>query len=396
MATNSKSKASEKPASKSKMKEDAPVSTSNLPFALQRLEKLLGGASNAVVTISALESKSLVSIQSQGGVAEVQLPPLHGLTESWDFPFPTLSNAVHNRPNAEISFKSGELHIKDRRYNATLQGSETKALLRVEKPTDPPCSVKMTSEIWAALAEMTTKVKVSKSLAAMPDITIHYAFSKKRAVAVAFDRFQMAAFALPNTFGVEFALTLPLSRAESLFKNGVGTSSLLASDALVYAKAGNISFSTSLPSVEDTTGVPVGAVLEQIKKLREAKFSKQVFLPKVEIQRFLDNSKAISNANALLQVEVGEGSSKLTLSSEGNKVSATIPSKAKRSFSFKLDIGYVNTIVSKSADDVQMEIDDGTLVFRTEQLIYASVLSVDDEAENEETSKKKSKKKEED
>jgi hypothetical protein len=67
-----------------------------------------------------------------------------------------------------------------------------------------------------------------------------------------------------------------------------------------------------------------------------------------------------------------------------------VPSKSKKKFRFKLDIGYVQTIVAKAGDSIQLEIDDSALVFRTEELIYASVLSVDDDDEAK-ASKRKSK-----
>lgn len=373
-----------------KVKDEAPLPVGTIPFSMQRLEKLLGGASSSVVTISPLKGKTLMTVQSQGSTAESVLSaPLPGLTAAWDFQYAALSAAILNRDNAEFTCTDGQLVIKDKRYNATLQGVESPNTVRVEKPSQPTCDIEVNPEVWSLLEAMTSKVKISKSLAALPDITVHYLFTKKTALAVSFDRFQMAAYFLPNSSGLTFSLTLPLSRAESVFK-GNGVTSLLASKELLYVKAGSVSSSSSLPSVEDTTGVPVEAVLGRVKILRDAKFPKSVTLPKEDIQKFLNNSKAISNSNALLKIEVSESKSKLDLSADGNHVTATLPSKSKKNFSFKLDIAYVNTIVSKSAEEIQFEIDDSTLVYRNDSLIYASVLSVDEESEQP-ASKKKSK-----
>lgn len=386
MATKSKEKSA---TSKSRVK-DEPTPAGNLPFALQRLDKLLGGASNSIVTLTDIEGKTLVSVQSSNGVAEVPLDaPIAGLDASWDFPFQTLSAALQGKTNAKLACTAGQLSIKDKSYLANLQGSESKAMLRVEKPSEPTASITVSSDIWAMLSEMTGKVKVSKSLAAMPDITVHYLFTEKTALAVAFDRFQLAAYFVPNNFGVTFSLTLPLPKAEALFKNNSGVTKLLASDALLYVKAGSLSFSTSLPSVEDTTGVSVDAVLPRVKAVRQTNPAKAVVIPKSSIQQFLENARAVSGANALLTVEVADSSSKLTLAADGNKVSSIVPSKSKKPFQFKLDIGYVNTIVAKAAENVQLEIDDSVLLFRTDTLVYASMLSVDDNADDEAPAKKK-------
>lgn len=367
--------------SKNKGKEDAPVNAGTIPFALQRLDRLLGGAAAGNVTITPLKSKTLLSIQSQGAVAEASLSaPVQGLETSWDFPFVQLSAALQNHNTAEFNFDNGQLNIKDKRYSATLQGSENAAVLRVEKPESPTCDIEVTPEIWSLLETMTAKIKISKSLASMPDITVHYLFSKKTAMAVAYDRFQMAAYFAPNTTGTTFSLTLPLAKAESVFKNSVGVTAMQATDALLYVKATGISFSTSLPSVEDTTGVPVEAVIGRVKSLRETNFKNTVLLPKAGILQFLSNSKAIANANALLKITVSsEGTANLELSSEGNKVNTTLKCKSTKNFKLKLDISYVNTIVSKASDSVQLETDGNTLIFREDNLLYASVLSVDDE-----------------
>lgn len=377
--------------SKSKTKEDAPIVMGTIPTAILRLEKMLGGAAGSnMISFAPLKEKVLLSLQGNGSIAEAVLSkPIPGLDSSWDFPLASLSAALQKRDSAQIKFSGGQMDITDKRYSTSLQGTETAKPLRVEKPAEGSTVIEVTPELWTTLEEMTGKVRISKSLAAMPDITIHFLFTKKLGLAVAFDRFQMAAFAVPNTFKQEFALTLPLAKAESLFKNNIGITVLAASESSLYTKAGTLSYSSSLPSVEDTTGVPTEAVVERVKALRSAKFPRNVVLPLEELKRFLANAKAISNANALLKFEIGETSTKLTLSAEGNKVSATVPSKAKKAFSFKLDIGYVNTIVAKSGEDVHLEVDDSALVFRTDELIYASVLSVDEESEQ--TSKKRSK-----
>jgi hypothetical protein len=343
-----------------------------------------------MVTLSPFKEKTLVTIQAQGAVAEAVIPKsLEGHEAAWDFQFAALAAAVTKRDAAKFSFNGGQLDIKENNYKVALQGVEANKVLRVEKPAEPTCSIEVDSELWVTLESMTSKVKIGKSLAALPDITVHYLFTKKLAMAVAFDRFQMAAYALPNTFGKTFELTLPLAKAESLFKTP-GVNLLAANEALVYIKAGTIAHSSSLPSVEDTTGVPTDSVVVRVKALRSAEFPKQVKLPTEELKKFLVNARAVSAANALLLVEVGDGSSRLTLSSDGNKVSAVVPSKSKKKFRFKLDIGYVQTIVSKAGDSIQLEIDDSALVFRTEELIYASVLSVDDD-DDAKASKRKSK-----
>lgn len=377
-------------ATKQKGKEDAPVVVGALPSMLQRLEKLLGGgAGNGMVTMSPLKDKTLISFQAQGSVAEATVKAFTGLDAAWDFPYVALSAAVLKRDSAQFTFNGGQLDIKDKRYSSSLQGVESPKLNRVEKPSADYTVIEMDAILWSLLEEMTSKIKIGKSLAAMPDITIHYLFTKKMAMAVAFDRFQMAAYTVANQSGQEFELTFPMGRAESLFKNNIGVTVLASSGSSVFVKAGNTSFSCSLPSTEDTTGVPTEAVVGRIKSLRQAKFPNNVVLPTEELKKFLDNARAISKANALLKFEIGETSTKLTLSADGNRVSAVISSKAKKPFSFKLDISYVNTIVAKAGDSVQLEVDDSALVFRTDELIYASVLSVDDE--DDKPAKKRSK-----
>ena len=372
-------------------KEDKPVSTNSLPATLKRLERMAPGATAGQVTISGVKQKTLITIQIPGSVAEAFIPQsIEGADSALSFAFTTLSSVLINRDNATFNIKGSELHIKDKAYESKLQGVEATAVQRVEKPTEPTCEIDVTGDLWNTLKDLTSKVKVSRSLSTMPDITVHYLFTKKTALAVAFDRFQMAACMLPNESGTTFSLTLPLTVADNLFKIAAGVSSLIANESLLYVKAGGATFSTALPSVEDTTGVPTEAVIGQVKQLREAKFPKSVTLPKADVQKFIENSRAIGTTNALVKVMVGDGKTKITLSSEGNSVQGTLPSKSKKQFDFKLDIGYMNTIVEKSGDSLQLEVNDSTLVFRTDTLIYASMLSVDDE-ETSSSKKKKSK-----
>ena len=173
---------------KQKGKEDAPVVVGALPSALNRLEKLLG-AGASTVTIAPIKDKTLLSVQSQGAVSEALLPKLlPGLASAWDFPFPTLAAALLKRDSAQFTFSDGQLNIKDKNYTSALQGVEAASVMRVEKPSEPKCSIEMKPELWSMLEEMTGKIKIGKSLAALPDITVHFHFTKKLAMAVAFDR----------------------------------------------------------------------------------------------------------------------------------------------------------------------------------------------------------------
>ncbi len=377
MATKSTKESASK---KSNAVKDAPIAAGTLPFALGRLERLIGGSAASIITVSpGAQGKTLVSAQAQGAVAEVQIPELSGLDKPWSFGFDALQPALLNHNNAKITFSDGEMRIQDKSYNAVLQGQEAATVVRVEKPEEITCDISVTNDLWNALEQMTQKVKIAKSLAAAPDITVHFAFGKKTALVAAFDGHQMASYSIPNEFGTQFSLTLPLPKAEALFKSGSGATHVKANADLMYVKAGNVVYSSALPSTEDL--IPIDVVIGKLKELKDTKFGKKVEIKKTDLQKFLENSRAVSNANALLKFTVTEGQALLKISAEGNSVSAKVAAKAKKAFQFQLDIAYVNTIVGKSDDVITLEMEQNMLAFRTEQLLYVSVLSQDDSSD---------------
>lgn len=372
--------AAAKPAKSNKMKEDAPEPASSLNFLLRRMEALAGTGGFKVVTFSPTKTKTLVSVQAQGITVETTLPGrVDGLEGSWEFQYPTVLQAVAGRTSESLRVSAGTLYIAANkgRYEVSLIGAESSGIGRAERITEPTCEIEVNSAMRILLKEGLAAVHLTKSMSALPDITLHMLFTKKVATLIAFDRSQMSVFSAPNTTGQQFAITLPLPRAESLFKDGLGDATVSIKEGLLTVTSGSFRMSSSLPPAEEAAGVPIERVVERAKMLKDHSLPKKVFLAASDLKAFLENARSLSKTSALLRFEVdgSAGHTRVTITADGNSISAVLDSKAKGKFDFYLDIAYVLAIISKAKEALSLEMDDDSFLFKSEGLTYAAVLS---------------------
>jgi len=349
------------------------------------LERLLG-SSPQYVSLTPLKGKTLVSMHNMGVTAERLLPVvLAGLDSSWNFPFPLLSTALANRKTSTPKVEDGTLILRDpgSSYLAKIVGVEATQVPRVEVPKENFSELHVDSDTALLVRDGLKKVHLNKTLAALPDLTVHISLSKRSATLIAFDRSQMACAILPNNSGQSFEASLPLSRAESLFRDYLGETLIRVSPGLVYSQVDGYKLSISLPAEDDPAGVPLDRVLQKAKELKQADLSTSVVLKRKEFEDFLGNTRVLSKNAHSLSFKISKAASQISLDTDGNKIEATIPCKASKTFHFSMDTGYVASILDKSKGNIQLHIDESTVVLKTEELIYASVLSANKDKSDE-------------
>lgn len=350
----------------------------DLGSTLKRLEKLAGAGGYPVLTISPTKSKALLSATNAGTTVEVSLPSkIEGLSSPWNFPFTTVVTAVSNRKGTTLSFVDSMLLVKNRQFSSKLIGTEASGVPRATPPEASTCEFMLNGDLRVVMVDALAAVTLQKTLSALPDITVHLSFTKKSVSVTAFDKSQMANYHAANTTGQVFELTLPLPRAEALFRGTIGDGEVKSVDGLLFAKSGDYKLSISLPPPEEASGVPIARVLERVAQLRKMQLPREVVFKKDDLLAFLDNAKALSKSSAMLKLEVNSnGKSKVTISADGNSIEATIKSQAKESFGGYLDISYVQAILSKTKEEaVAVTMDDSVFIFRSENLVYSAVLS---------------------
>lgn len=363
------------------MKEE-PDQQSPLVFAMRMLEKMLGGSPQDMF-LTPTKTKTIVSMSNFEATVEAVLPTsIDGLDSPCKFPFKVLMLAIANRKDLEFSVADGTLFVKGgSRYKAQIVGSEASECPRVSMPKEVLSEFTVNSEASLTLKEGLRRAHIEKSLAALPDLTVHLSFKKKAAVVTTFDRSQMAAYHAENTSGEMFEVTLPLRLAESIFKDYLGETTVRVTENAVFTQVNGFKMSSLLPAAEDSNGVPIERVLEKIASLRKADLESSVLLKRSDFLDFLNNAKALSKSSALLKFEIGKSKAKLILEADGNKIEASIPAKADSDFEFLLDIAYVHTIAEKSKDDINLQLDESMMVLKSEDFLYAAVLSTPAEVE---------------
>ena len=376
---------------KATTKEDAPESAKGLGFILKRMEKLAGAAGFSTVVLSPTKTKTLISAQLPGSTIETTLPEkLSGLDSPWSFEYAKMISAVMGRKAENLSIQDGALVIKDARYEAKIIGADTSNVPRVETIETPTCELKVNGEVQSILKDALTAVYLQKTLSAMPDITVHVQFKKKTVQVLTWDKSQMVVYSVPNTTGQVFEFTMPLPKASAIFKDGFGEAIIKFSEGVVYVQDGNYKISSSLPPPEEASGVPLDKVIARASVLRDAKLPKLVSFQRSDVVAFLENAKALSRTSALLKFQVNGSKTKVTISADGSSVSATMSSSSKEQFEFHLDIAYVQALISKSKDDLTIAMDTDSFVFKTDELVYAAVLSTAPGSEKTKKTKKTS------
>lgn len=361
------------------LKDDAPESANTLPALLIRMNQMSGSLGASFVLTPMKGDKTLITATAPGTSSEARLPmAIPGLTEARGFPVQSFLDAVLKRPKLQYKVDDFTLKIKGVRYEAAVIGTEVTGIARPETIENPSVDLKFTADLIAAMKEGLEKVRISKTLDAMPDVTVHFSFRKKGLLIAAFDRSQMAFYKAANETGFVFELTLPLPRAEALLKNMQPESELKANDSLVWVKGLGITFSSALPSEDASHGIPIERVLERAKVLDGTSLARKVTFKKEDLVAFIANTGSIRKSSALLTFAVGaDGVTELELSADGNVVKSKIQSKGKKAFRFLLDINYVNALIAKSEEFIELELDDAMLIYKSDDLIYASMLSAE-------------------
>lgn len=363
-------------ATKKAKEPDQPESATSLNFILKRMERLAGCAGFQTLSFSPMKTKTLLSASLMGSTVETTLPvKMVGLETSWNFEYGNVLTAVVGRKAEDVSMNDGTLKIKASRYAAEIVGSETNNVPRVEVFDDATVSFEVNSEFRSLMKDGLTAVRLQKSMAALPDITLHMSFRKKTVHLVSFDRSQMVSFMAENKTGQVFELTLPLPKAETLFKDGMGDFTFHAKDGVLSVVDGGFKMSTSLPPAEEAAGVPIERVLERAKAVRAQSLPRTVSFTRTDLTAFLDNARVLTKSSALLKFQVAGQKTRATISADGNSISATIASASKESFEFLLDVSYLQAILAKSKADITVEMDDDIFIFKTDRLIYTAVLS---------------------
>jgi hypothetical protein len=387
MATAAKKQAS------NKEPVDAGESSTSLGFIIKRIERMCGAAGFQNITLSPTKTKTLLSVQTPGATVETLIPTkIQGIGDSpWNFDYGKVSQAVAGRKAETVSIVDGSLKINAQRYEAMIVGSEASSVPRVETFDDATCEFTVNGELRSLLKDGLNAVNLVKSMAALPDITVHLSFKKKSVNIVSFDRSQMVSFVAENTSGQVFEMTLPLPKAQSLFKDGIGDAVFRMKDGVVFMQDGAYKMSSSLPPAEEASGVPIYRVLERAKTLRSATLPRNVGILRADLVAFLDNARALSKTSALLKFQVLGSKTKVTISADGNSVSATIATHSDEKFDFMLDVAYVQAIIAKSKEDISISMDDSSFIFKTGDLVYAAVLSSEPESAGKGSSKKSKK-----
>ncbi len=348
-----------------------------LGFVLRRLEKIAGCGGFQNVVISPTKSKTLISAALTGTIVETTLPEkLKGLETAWNFDFAKLAMATVGRQSEDLSVEEDSLIIKDRnRYRAQLIGSEASNIPRVERVENAECQFEATGDVQVVMREALQAVNIVKSLPALPDITVHVSFTKKRVHVVTWDKSQMVSYLAKNETDQIFEFTLPLPRAQSLFKEGLGDATISINDGSLYVHDGAYRMSASLPPPEAAAGIPLERVKERAVAVRDLKLPRKVFFHRDALAGFLENAKALSRISALVKFEILVDSANLTISADGSNITATIPAQSKKEFTFFLDIAYVQAIMDKTKSDIEIHLDDNAFMMTADKIVYMAMLS---------------------
>ena len=376
MATSKKT-ADNKTSNKSP-KEEASESI-DLATSLRRLEKLAGAGGYPHLTISATKSGgTLLSASVNGSTVAVTLKDgIDGLTEPLNFNFSSLVGLTQGRKINGLKMNASTLALDMGRFKSDIVGVEASSIPNPKAPEGPTCEFEIGGEMRSLMADALTAVTIQKPLAALPDITVHLSFKKKNVSVTAFDKSQMVNYYSANTTGQVFELTLPLPKAEALFRGQIGDAKVQVVDGYLFAAAKPYRMSMTLPPPMEAAGVPIERVMERSVQLRSMELDLNVDVSREDLAAFMENAKVFFKSTAMLHLQVGkDGKSQVTVSSEGNSAKGVIRSKSKKEFEGWIDLSYVATLMAKcKGETLGLSLDSSIFIFRDGPTVYSAVLS---------------------
>jgi hypothetical protein len=360
---------------------------------IKRLEKLAGSGGYPTLVISPAKNKTVLSATNNGIVVETQINEvLEGLTGPWSFPYATLTSLIGNRSGVVASLNESTLMLTAKGFNASLAGTEASSIPRAKPPEVNAVSFKIDGELRLLMVEALQAVNLQKSLPALPDIVVNIQLDKKVSI-TAFDKSQMANFSRTNPTKQKFDFTLPLPKAEALFKGTLGDANVVISEGVMYAESGMFKMTMSLPPLDELTPVPIERVINRVAELRKMKLPRSVSMSKSGVANFLESARVLSKASAMIKMSVKSKGSTLTLTADGNSVEANIKTQSDEEFVGYIDLYYLQAILQKcSEDQLSISLDDTLFIFNSESLVYSAVLSTPAKETKETKETKKAKK----
>lgn len=359
---------------KSSQQDDSKVSA--ILLALRRMERLAGIHQ---VVFSSLKTKTgtktLLTAYNKGTITEAVLnAPIPGLTNAWQFYYPQMATLTQGRSTLDFSFNEGKLVIKGAGYKVECLGEEVAGIQRAVPPENPEHECELTHELWEVMNKSVQKVQLQKSLANLPDMDVHFSFTKARMMVVSYDRYQTAYVTKENTTGLRLELSLPLPTAQSLLKEYLGDMLLRVTPDYLFVQVGNIRSLAPLTAIADED-LTFKAIEPKLQALEGLEMKQSVKIAKENLAEFLVNAKAFSKSSSIVECKAAEDALRFCLKADGNKVTSKVKAKVKGELEFLVDLNYLSSILSKSEDTLTFSVDDSLIRFKSGPLTYIAMLS---------------------
>ncbi len=324
------------------------VELSAIQGALDTIARIAPPASGNVTFSSAKKALHLIS-SAELGRAKVIVPCEVQGDGEFAVPAQALRDAVKGRKELELVFANEVLTVKSGQYRTQLNTVEVIPLDEIDK--EEITSWKLTAEqsLWLKSALKTVNLKPTSMLSSwMPSGIM---LNAKGAFVACYDEQHLNWLTSKEITG-EFECVLPSDTLMNIMEV-CGKTSFTLEHAKTYIRVRSklIDAYINVPAMDELP--TVSSVRE---KIREAgKVTGNTFvLAKADVLAFMDNARAVmTSERAELQVSTEKGI-KLEIKTGQGSAKAVVKGKGKGAF--KVDCEYMQELIAKAPDDVEMNV----------------------------------------